>query len=74
MLKLLTEVQNNANNVNSQNRIVPDCIQKLFQIRQSKYELRGMCMFTKIKIRTNVKQRCISVKGENMWNALDEEI
>ena len=31
-------------------------------------------MFTKIKIRTNVKQRCISVKGVNMWNALDEEL
>ena len=61
MLKLLTEVQDNANNVKSQNRIVPDCIQKLFQIIQSKYyELRRMLMFTKIKIRTNVKQRCIS--------------
>ena len=56
------------------NRIVPDCIQKLFQIRQSKYELRGMCMFNKINIRTNVKQRCMSVQGVNMWNVLDEEI
>ena len=28
-------------------------------------------MLTKIKIITNVKQRCISV---NMWYALDEEI
>lgn len=56
------------------NKTPPDCIQRLFQSRVSKYELRGKYMFMKTKARTNVKQRCISVKGANLWNSLDKEM
>lgn len=46
-------------------------------LRESKstpYELRGTLMFSKPQIRTNVKQRCLSVQGVKLWNSLDDEL
>lgn len=31
-------------------------------------------MFKKIRVRTNTKNRCISVKGVNLWNNLHTEL
>ncbi len=35
--------------------MLPDCVQKMFKKRQSYYNFRGVCMFTKTKVRTNIK-------------------
>ena len=55
-------------------KMLPDCIQRLFQIRVCEYDLRGSCMFTKTKSRTNVKLRCVSVYGVSLWDGLDREM
>ena len=47
------------------NNKFPDCVQNLFQMKSTPYELRGTLMFSKPQIRTNVKQRCLSVQGLN---------
>lgn len=54
--------------------LLPNCIQRLFEIRESQYGIRGMHMFKKIRVRTNTKNRCISVKGVNLWNNLHTEL
>lgn len=56
------------------NNMLPDGVQRMFQTRTSRYELRGTYVYTKAKVRTNVKQRCISIKGVNQWNNLELEI
>lgn len=56
------------------NNLLPNCIQRLFEIRESQYGIRGMHMFKKIRVRTNTKNRCISVKGVNLWNNLHTEL
>jgi len=43
--------------------LLPNCVQRLFEIRESQYKLRGMKRFKKVRARTNTKNRCISVKG-----------
>ncbi|HAX73374.1 MAG TPA: hypothetical protein DCY20_07610 [Firmicutes bacterium] len=55
------------------NNVLPNCIQRLFTIRGSQYKLRGLCMFNKIRAKTNIKSRSISVKGVNLWNNCDRE-
>lgn len=54
--------------------LLPENIQKLFQVRISQYHPRGVCMYQKEKARTNVKQRSVTVKGVNLWNDLKMEM
>ena len=46
----------------------------MFKKRESRYELRAKHMFEKIKSRTKIKDQCISVRGVNLWNGLDDEL
>ena len=56
-------------------RSLPLSIQELFRLRENKYDLRGTGIFKKLKIsRTNIKERCISAIGVNIWNRLDNEL
>ena len=54
--------------------VLPPCMQDLFEERESPYPLRGTCIFNKGSAKTNIKGRCISVKGVNLWNKLDDEL
>lgn len=56
------------------NNQLPHCIQKLFEPRESQYNLRGICMFNKTKTRTHIKSRCTSMKGVSLWNNLDNDL
>ncbi len=56
------------------NNLLPNCIQRLFKIRESQYNLRGLYMFKKVRARTNAKSRCLSVKGVDLWNKGDKEL
>ncbi len=54
------------------NNLLPNCIQRLFKLRESQYNLRGLYMFKKVRARTNAKV-CLSVKGVHLWNKGDKE-
>ncbi len=54
--------------------LLPDCIQRLLESRESPYELRGLGLFKKLRARTNIESRCVSVKGVSLWNGCDEEL
>lgn len=56
------------------NNLLPDCILRQFKTRGSQYELRGLRMFEKTRERTNLKSRCVSVKGVNLWSGCDEKL
>ena len=56
------------------NSMLPDCIQRLFQIRECHYELRGSCIFTRPKSRTTVKERSVLVYGVKLWNELEIDL
>ena len=56
------------------NKLLPRCMQELFEPRESNYQLRGTAMFKSAKARTNTKLRCISVLGVKMWNSLENEL
>uniref|UniRef100_A0A1A8V1C6 Uncharacterized protein n=1 Tax=Nothobranchius furzeri TaxID=105023 RepID=A0A1A8V1C6_NOTFU len=55
------------------NNLMPKQIQDLFQIRESVYDLRGYKMFRQPKVRTKMKQLCVSCVGVDVWNKLDQE-
>lgn len=48
-------------------------IQSLFKLRRGHYNLRGLLWFETSKIRTNAKQRCVSVVGVKLWNDLSDQ-
>ena len=54
--------------------ILPTCMQELFKKRESKYALRGTCIYEKGSANSNLKGRCLSVKGVNLWNSLDNDL
>ncbi len=56
------------------NNLLPNCIQRLFIIRESQYNLRRLSMFKKVRARTNAKSRCLSVKGVHRCNKGDKEL
>lgn len=56
------------------NNLLPRSIQELFEPRDNHYNLRGSCMYKNKKTRTNIKSRCLSVKGVTLWNNLDTEL
>lgn len=43
-------------------------------MRECQHDLRGISMFKKQLVRTNVKYHCITVKGVNLWNNCSEEL
>ena len=53
---------------------LPDAIQKLFEFRETKYNLRGINKYRKHFARTETKAHCISVKSVNQWNDLEDEL
>ena len=59
----------------AKSKSLPVCIQCLFEPREGKYNLRGLCIFkTRKKARTNVKARCVSILGVIQWNSLGDGI
>ncbi len=58
----------------AKNQLLPYSIKKLFQIRESQHDLRGICAFKKQLVRTNAKYDCITVKGVTLWNNCNEEL
>ena len=56
------------------NNILPPCMQELYKPRESQYALRGTGIFNKGSAKNNIKGRCISVKGVNLWNKLDNHL
>ena len=56
------------------NNLLPENIQKIFQKRESQYDLRGIYIFDQPIVRTNAKYHCISVKGVTLWNKCKDEL
>lgn len=56
------------------NHLLPCCIQELFRPRESRYNLRGIAIYEKTHARVNIKGRCVSVRGVNLWNSLEKEL
>ncbi|XP_019206884.1 uncharacterized protein LOC109196856 [Oreochromis niloticus] len=56
------------------NKSLPHNIQNLFQIRPNTHDLRGILMFSKPVVRTNVKYQSITVRGVSVWNTCTDEI
>lgn len=55
------------------NNNIPNSIKNFFKLRERDYHLRGLFIFENVKVRTNVKSRCISVMGVKLWNGLKDE-
>lgn len=53
------------------NKTLPDSVHKFFIVSQSKYELRDGSKFMLPKAKKEVKRRCISFKGVQLWNSAD---
>lgn len=51
-----------------QNKLLCCWIQKLFEVNMTSGEQ------IKTKIKTNIKQRCVSVRGINLWNSYDSNL
>ena len=49
-------------------------MQKLFRARETQYQLRGTHIFKGTTPKTNTKERCLSVRGVQIWNSLDKEL
>ncbi|KAL3974187.1 hypothetical protein ACER0C_002548 [Sarotherodon galilaeus] len=56
------------------NKSLPHNIQNLFHIRPNTHDLRGILMFSKPVVRTNVKYQSITVRGVSVWNTCTDEI
>lgn len=56
------------------NKSLPISIQNFFKLRGKKFNLRGLDIFERGKVRTNVKYRCISYLGVILWNGLSNEL
>lgn len=52
------------------NEYNPLVIQEVFKLREGRYNLRGLLMFSTSAARTNVKYRGVSVSGVKYWNRL----
>ena len=58
----------------AQQKSLPCCIQKLFQIKENRYDLRGKLMFEITTARTNIKKRCTSIMAREIWNSCDNDL
>ncbi len=54
-------------------KTLPINIQKRFEKRESKYNLKGTEIFKKPRFRTKLMEHCVSVKGISLWNNLNKE-
>ena len=50
--------------------VLPDCLQKMFNLRVQIYDTRQKCTFSVHRAHTNVKSMCISIYGVKLWNSL----
>ncbi len=57
------------------NYLLPNCVQRLFELRENQHHFRdtGTGIFKKIRARTKNKNSCMSVEGANLWNSLEKE-
>ncbi len=55
----------------AKNKTLPDGMHRFFKVSESKYELRDGCKFVLPKAKKEVKRRCISFKGVQLWNSAD---
>jgi len=46
----------------------------LFSILECKYDLRDLCKFTVQKTKKEIKRRCISIVGVQLWNIVKMDI
>ena len=58
----------------AKNKKLPNNIQKLFNVRQLCYNLRGKLNFDRFSNRTTRKGFCISICGVKQWNSLNVEL
>ena len=54
--------------------ILPDSLQKMFNLRVQIYDTRQKCTFTVHRAHTNVKSMCISIYGVKLWNLLHTDL
>lgn len=50
---------------------LPNGIQNIFQLKESKFSLRGTNMFVRPAVRTNTKLHCISARVQ-FWNSCSD--
>ncbi len=55
----------------AKNKTLPDSMHRFFKVSESKYELRDGCKFVLPKAKKEVKRRCISFEGVQLWNSAD---
>ena len=58
----------------AQLKLLPCCIQRFFQIKENRYEMRRKCIFELTTERTNIKKRCASVIAREIWNNCDNDL
>ena len=58
----------------AKNKTLPNSVHRFFKVSESRYELRDGCKFVLPKVKKEVKRRCISFKGVQLWNSADLKI
>lgn len=56
------------------NYLLPQRLQDKFKLRDSSYDLRGSSIYQKPQVRTGLKNRCVSVRGVQLWNSLNKDL
>ena len=54
--------------------VLPDSLQKMFNLRVQIYDTRQKCTFSVHRANTNVKSMCISIYGVKLWNSLHTDL
>ena len=54
--------------------VLPDSLQKMFNLRVQIYDTRQKCTFTVHRAHTNVTSMCISIYGVKLWNSLHTDL
>ena len=54
--------------------VLPDSLQKMFNLRVQIYDTRQKCTFSVHRAHTNVKSMCISIYGVKLWNSLHTDL
>ena len=55
------------------NNLLPASIQRLFETKETKYELRNAAMFEPNRARTNTRKHCVTVKGVRLWQGCEKD-
>lgn len=56
------------------NNLLPLCVQNLFNIRETQYDLSGTGLFKKYIVRTNTKRISISAMAVTLCDSCDSEL